>query len=145
MRPQELLERLAGEEKFSDTDSNSSRSSSKRMQIPASSDNGGLLSRLTSRPFGTQSGHNEACYDATAGQYWVHTKDGESWPVVICDEEMASNFIAPRPKYARRPDGTWHATVLPGGVHTGAKTYPCVYVGTLERSVISVSLYEHFP
>ena len=103
------------------------------MQIQESNKSGSLLDRLVPRASNIQSDLDGGRQDATAGQYLVHMKDGKAWPIVICDEEMASNFNTPRPNDARRPDGTWHPAVLPGGSHAGAKVYPCVYVGTLKR------------
>ena len=72
--------------------------------------------------------------DAEAGEYWLAKKDGrEPWPVVICDEEMIEKFFAdkPRPKNARRADGTWRKEFRPRGDLTGQKCFPAMYLGTM--------------
>ena len=73
--------------------------------------------------------------DAEAGEYWLAIKDGrEPWPVVICDEEMIEKFFAdnPRPKNARRADGTWRKGFRPRGDLTGQKCFPAMYLGTMK-------------
>ena len=62
------------------------------------------------------------------GEFWCVKKDGEDWPVVICDEEIVQKFFKAkqRPENARRSDGTWARE------SAGNKCYPAVVSGTLK-------------
>ncbi|KAL9127767.1 MAG: hypothetical protein Q9217_003425 [Psora testacea] len=65
--------------------------------------------------------------NATAGQYWAVKKDGEEWPVVICDEEIVQlYFEGVGAKGARRVDGTWDLTARPGGSQARKMILPCL-------------------
>lgn len=78
-------------------------------------------------PFG-QLNISHALNEVKPGEYWCVRKDGEDWPVVICDEEIVQKFFKgkPRPANARRSDGTWAKE------SASHKCYPAVLPGTLK-------------
>ena len=80
-------------------------------------------------------GLNLAQVNAEPGEYWLVTEDGKDpWPCVICDEDMVTRLFKGkrRPENARRPDGTWHKSLLPHGKLAGQKCFPILYLGTLK-------------
>ena len=71
--------------------------------------------------------------EAVAGELWTVKKDGEDWPVVICDEEIVLTFFKGnvRPFNARRADGNWPGDYKPGGLRVCQRSYPTVTLGLL--------------
>lgn len=67
------------------------------------------------------------------GDYLSSKKDGEDWPIVICDEEMIQTFFtrSPRPGNARQADGTWEKDYKAGGFSISDRRFPALYLGTL--------------
>ena len=72
--------------------------------------------------------------DPKEGDYFSIEKNGEDWPIVICDEEVIHTFFThlPRPESARRADGTWEKHYKAGGVLISERSVPAVNLGTLE-------------
>ncbi len=68
------------------------------------------------------------------GDYFSIKKNGEDWPVVICDEEIIQTFFArsPRPESARQADGTWVRDYKTGGISSSDRRFPAINLGTLE-------------
>ena len=68
------------------------------------------------------------------GDYYSVKKDGEDWPVVICDEEVIQTFFtrSPRPESARQADGTWGGSYKAGGTSISHRRFPALNLGTLE-------------
>ena len=68
-----------------------------------------------------------------AGELWTIKRDGEDWPVVICDEEIVWTFFKGRvrPFNARQADGTWPEDYKPGGTRVCQRSYPAVMLGML--------------
>lgn len=71
------------------------------------------------------------------GEYWCIKRDGEDWPVVICDEEIVQKFFKgkKRPENARQADGNWGKDFKAGGKLVGQRCYPAIHPGTLELQV----------
>lgn len=72
--------------------------------------------------------------DAKPGDYfWAYLKGHPAWPAVIADEEMLpEQIIAQRPVSTMRPDGTYREDFEAGGKNVRERTYPVMYLGTLE-------------
>ena len=68
-----------------------------------------------------------------AGGFWSIKKDGEDWPLVICDEEIVWTFFKGRlrPFNARQADGTWPEDYKTGGIRFCQRAYPAVMLGSL--------------
>ena len=68
------------------------------------------------------------------GEYRFVKKDGEDWPVVICDEEIVQKYCEGklRPEEARQADGTWGKQFQAGGSRAGQKCYPALIPGSLK-------------
>ena len=68
------------------------------------------------------------------GEYLCIKKDGEDWPVVICDDEFIKTFFGHllRPKGARRDDGSWDRDYKAGGILFSDRRYPAIILGTME-------------
>ena len=68
------------------------------------------------------------------GDYLSYKQEGEDWPIVICDEEMAQEFstLFARPQSARQADGTWGKDYKTGGSSFSERCYPALYLGILE-------------
>lgn len=75
-----------------------------------------------------QLSRSHAQIEVEPGALWYVKKDGEDWPVVICDEEIVRKFFKgkPRPDNARRSDGTWAKESI------GHECYPAVIPGNLK-------------
>ena len=84
-------------------------------------------------PFG-QSFPGPALNEIVAGELWTIRKDGEDWPVVICDEAVVWTFFKDRirPLSARKADGTWPELYESGGPRVGQRSYPTVILGQLK-------------
>lgn len=70
--------------------------------------------------------------DVQAGQYWLATANGlQSWPVVICDEDMVQTFFKSdwRPRSARQPDGMWKPGYRDGGMLAACRQFPVLFLG----------------
>ena len=69
--------------------------------------------------------------EPTEGDYFTIKKDGEDWPIVICDEEIIRSFFAdlPRPRSARQADGTWEKDYK---CSINDRLFPAIYLGSLE-------------
>ena len=68
------------------------------------------------------------------GDYLCIKKNGEDWPIVICDEEIIQTFFTqpPRPRSARRADGTWEKDYKAGGFLISDRRFPAINLGTME-------------
>ena len=68
------------------------------------------------------------------GDYFSIKRDGEDWPVVICDEEIIQTSFSSlsRPEGARRADGTWSREYKAGGFSVSSRRFPVINLGTLE-------------
>lgn len=68
------------------------------------------------------------------GDYFCTPKNGEDWPIVICDEEIIQTFFAQvsRPRSARRADGTWGNDYKAGALSVSDRRFPALNLGTLE-------------
>lgn len=71
------------------------------------------------------------------GDYLCFKKDDEDWPVVICDEEIIQTFFprSPRPSSARQAHGTWFKDYKVGGFSLDERSFPALYLGTLQLYV----------
>lgn len=69
-----------------------------------------------------------------AGEYWMAQKEGEeSWPVVICDEEMTQALDkGKRPVNALQTDGTWQREFNESESLAGRRCFPALYLGTMK-------------
>ena len=67
------------------------------------------------------------------GDYYSIKKDGEDWPIVICDEEIIQTFFSRfvRPGSAKQADGTWHKDYKAGGFSMNDRHFPAIDLGTL--------------
>ncbi len=72
--------------------------------------------------------------ETVAGELWTIKREGEDWPVVICDEEIVWTFFKGRvrPFNARQADGTWPEEYKSGGSRVGQRSYPAVMLGKLK-------------
>lgn len=74
--------------------------------------------------------------DVNPGEYRCIKKDGEDWPIVICDEDMLQKFFKDqaqaRPINAYRPNGTSAKEVKREDMYAGQKCYAAIFLGTLE-------------
>ena len=68
------------------------------------------------------------------GDYCTIKRDGEDWPVVICDEEVIQTFFTHslRPTSARKADGNWEKGYEAGGFSVSDRRFPAIYLGSLE-------------
>ena len=68
------------------------------------------------------------------GDYYCIKKDGEDWPIVICDEEIVQTFFTdlPRPGSARRADVSWEKDYKAGGFSISDRRFPAINLGTME-------------
>lgn len=93
MRPGDLLVRLAQESLPSDTDSHSSDSGSTVMDFfdsGRSKDKTDIAStQLTQKDRRLKTDQR----NAKGGSYWIHNRDGEDYPVIVCDREMATKYL----------------------------------------------------
>ena len=64
------------------------------------------------------------------GDYYIIKKDGEHWPIFICDEEIVVRFFNQRPANARQNNGNWHEDYKIGGKHADKRCYPTMIPGT---------------
>ncbi|KAL2043924.1 hypothetical protein N7G274_003444 [Stereocaulon virgatum] len=73
--------------------------------------------------------HTQA--ETTAGEFWTIKKEGEDWPLIICDEEMVQRYYVKkqRPANARQPDGTWPDGYKNGENGVGQRCYPTLFLG----------------
>ena len=88
-----------------------------------------------------QSHSSRAQSETTAGEFWTLKRDGEDWPVVICDDEIVQTFFKgrQRPFNARRPDGTWADGYKSGEDGIGQRCYPAILLGKLKLWVYSIA------
>jgi hypothetical protein len=76
--------------------------------------------------------------EVQVGQYWLATANGlQSWPVVICDEDMIQTFFKGhwRPPSARQPDGSWMAGFGDSGIYVVDRTFPALFLGLMRLYV----------
>ena len=88
----------------------------------------------SSRPPLTQLYPSQERNEAVAGEFWTIKRDGEDWPVIICDEEIVWTFFKGRvrPFNARQADGTWPEDYKSGGSRVNLRCYPAVMLGKLK-------------
>ena len=72
--------------------------------------------------------------ETTAGEFWTVKKEGEDWPIVVCDEEMVQTFYKgrQRPFNSRQPDGTWPERYKAGEDGVSKRCYPTLLLGRLK-------------
>ena len=89
----------------------------------------------TSRQVDSSKGQAET----VAGDLWTIKRDGEDWPVIICDEEIVLDFFKNRvrPFNARQTDGTWSKEYKPGGNRMAHRCYPAILLGKMKLYVWS--------
>ena len=71
--------------------------------------------------------------ETVAGEFWTIKRNGEDWPIVICDEEIVCTFFKGRirPFNARQADGNWPGDYKTGGIRESQRCYPAVQLGVL--------------
>ena len=71
--------------------------------------------------------------ETVAGEFWTIKRNGEDWPIVICDEEIVCTFFKGRvrPFNARQADGNWPGDYKIGGIRESQRCYPAVQLGVL--------------
>ena len=92
----------------------------------------GLPSART--PYGHRNIMQTDINEPKEGDYFSIKKNGEDWPMIICDEEIIQTFFTqtPRPESARRADGTWERNYKAGGFSIRDRHFPALNLGTLE-------------
>ena len=78
--------------------------------------------------------------ETAAGEFWTIKKDGEDWPLIVCDEEMVQKYYGKkqRPANARQPDGTWADDYKNGENRVGQRCYPTLVLGRYKWCVCSL-------
>ena len=59
------------------------------------------------------------------GSYWIHDRDHESLPVLVCDIDMVTKYFDECPGYTLQPHGSSSAVALN---MWGERLYPCLYL-----------------
>ncbi|KAK4693831.1 hypothetical protein P7C71_g3633, partial [Lecanoromycetidae sp. Uapishka_2] len=101
-----------------------------------------MTAAVTANPYDIQPMAN----DTVAGDFWTVKRQGEDWPVVICDEEMVEAFFmrTDRPPNARQADGNWGKGYGPGGDNKEKRCFPAIFLGTWMRVWAPCQKLEHF-
>lgn len=71
--------------------------------------------------------------ETVAGEFWIIKRNGEDWPIIICDEEIIWTFFKGRirPFNARQADGNWPEEYKNDGIRESQRCYPAVQLGPL--------------
>lgn len=74
-----------------------------------------------------------SAHETVAGDFWLITRLGEDWPVLVCDENMVQNFFNKekgRPENAVQANGKWTKAYQMGGIDEEKRCFPCVFLGS---------------
>ena len=72
--------------------------------------------------------------ETNAREFWTVKRDGEDWPVVVCDEEMVQTFYKGTQRLfsSRVPDGTWPERCKAGEDGVSIRCYPTLLLGRMK-------------
>ena len=70
--------------------------------------------------------------ETKAGDLWSTKREGDEWPIVICDEEMIQSFFKRRPESARQVNGNWLEDYKIGGKLHDKRCFPALILGIVK-------------